>query len=82
MTALGLCLLPAPGVDITRDPNPHLAFGSLGPHFCLGAHLARMEITVLYRELLRSLPGIRADGEPRRLASSFLEGITELRCTL
>jgi hypothetical protein len=41
-----------------------------------------MEITVLYRELLRSPPGIRADGEPRRLASSFLEGITELRCTL
>ncbi|QXJ27025.1 cytochrome P450 [Actinomadura graeca] len=67
--------------DLTRSPNPHLAFGSLGPHFCLGAHLARMEMTVLYRELLRTLPEIRAEGEPRRLESSFLEGIKSLKCT-
>ncbi len=67
--------------DITRDPNPHLTFGSLGPHFCLGAHLARMEITALYRELLTRLPDIRAEGEPRRLDSSFIEGIKKLDCT-
>jgi len=66
--------------DITRDPNPHLTFGSLGPHFCLGAHLARMEITALYRELLTRLPNIQAVGEPRRLDSSFIEGIKKLSC--
>ena len=37
--------------DVTRDPNPHVGFGGPGPHFCLGAHLARREITVMYREL-------------------------------
>ena len=39
--------------DIERDPNPHIAFGGGGPHFCLGAHLARMEIHVLFEELAR-----------------------------
>jgi cytochrome P450 len=67
--------------DITRDPNPHLSFGSVGPHFCLGAHLARMEITAILRELLGRLPGIRADGNPRRIESSFIEGIKQLHCS-
>jgi methyl-branched lipid omega-hydroxylase len=68
--------------DITRSPNPHVGFGGAGPHFCLGAHLARREITVMLRELLRRVPGIRAAGEPDRLLSSFINGIKHLPCEL
>jgi methyl-branched lipid omega-hydroxylase len=64
--------------DITRDPNPHVGFGGPGPHFCLGAHLARREITVMFRELLRRAPGIRAASEPDRLLSNFINGIKRL----
>ncbi|MFI0485133.1 cytochrome P450 [Actinomadura sp. 9N215] len=67
--------------DILRDPNPHIGFGGPGPHFCLGAHLARREITVLFRELLRRTPGVRASGEPERLESSFINGIKRLPYT-
>jgi cytochrome P450 len=66
--------------DITRQPNPHVGFGGPGPHFCLGAHLARREITVMLRELLRRVPDIRAAGEPDRLLSSFINGIKHLPC--
>jgi methyl-branched lipid omega-hydroxylase len=66
--------------DITRTPNPHVGFGGPGPHFCLGAHLARREITVMLRELLRRVPDIRAAGEPDRLLSSFINGIKRLPC--
>ncbi|MFC5181720.1 cytochrome P450 [Actinomadura harenae] len=66
--------------DITRDPNPHLGFGAPGPHFCLGAHLARQEITVMFRELFRRLPGLRATAPPERLASNFINGIKHLEC--
>jgi cytochrome P450 len=66
--------------DITRSPNPHLGFGAAGPHFCLGAHLARREITAMLRELLRRVPDIRAAGEPDRLLSSFINGIKHLPC--
>jgi cytochrome P450 len=66
--------------DITRSPNPHVGFGGPGPHFCLGAHLARREITVMFRELFTRLPGIRATGEPDRLYSSFINGIKHLPC--
>jgi len=66
--------------DITRSPNPHVGFGGAGPHFCLGAHLARREITVMLRELLRRVPEIRAVGEPDRLLSSFINGIKHLPC--
>ena len=68
--------------DITRSPNPHVGFGGAGPHFCLGAHLARREITVMLRELLHRVPGIRAAGEPDRLLSSFINGIKRLPCEL
>jgi cytochrome P450 len=67
--------------DITRDPNPHVGFGGPGPHFCLGAHLARREITVMFRELFRRLPDIEATGPPARLRSSFINGIKHLPAT-
>ncbi|TDD03682.1 cytochrome P450 [Nonomuraea diastatica] len=65
--------------DITRDPNPHVGFGGPGPHFCLGAHLARREITVMFRELLRRVPQIEG-GKPDRLHSSFINGIKHMEC--
>jgi cytochrome P450 len=65
--------------DITRSPNPHVGFGAAGPHFCLGAHLARRELTVMLRELLTRVPAITA-GEPDRLLSSFVNGIKRLPC--
>ncbi|MEV4107978.1 cytochrome P450 [Nonomuraea sp. NPDC049695] len=65
--------------DITRDPNPHVGFGGPGPHFCLGAHLARREITVMFRELLRRVPGIEG-GRPDRLHSMFINGIKHMEC--
>jgi methyl-branched lipid omega-hydroxylase len=66
--------------DVTRSPNPHVGFGSAGPHFCLGAHLARREISAMLRELLSRVPDIRAAGEPDRLLSSFINGIKHLPC--
>jgi cytochrome P450 len=66
--------------DITRAPNPHVGFGGAGPHFCLGAHLARRELTVMLRELLGRAPRIRATAEPDRLLSSFINGIKHLSC--
>ena len=64
--------------DLGRTPNDHIGFGGPGPHFCLGAHLARREIGVMFRELLRRLPDIRAAGEPARLRSGFINGIKHL----
>jgi cytochrome P450 len=66
--------------DISRSPNPHVGFGSAGPHFCLGAHLARREITAMLRELLTRVPDIRYTGEPDYLLSSFINGIKHLPC--
>jgi len=65
--------------DIGRSPNDHLGFGGPGPHFCLGAHLARREITVMFHELFRRMPDIRAVGEPERLQSNFINGIKHLQ---
>ncbi|MEO6989745.1 MAG: cytochrome P450, partial [Aquihabitans sp.] len=64
--------------DITRDPNPHVAFGGGGAHFCLGAQLARMEIRVLFEELVRRAPKIEALGPPDRLRSNWISGIKHL----
>jgi cholest-4-en-3-one 26-monooxygenase len=60
--------------DITRSPNNHIAFGGGGPHFCLGANLARMEIMVMFDRLLERIPDIRLDGEVKRLQSNFING--------
>ena len=65
--------------DITRKPNPHVGFGAPGPHYCLGAHLARRELRVMLRELFTRVPDITA-GEPDRLLSSFINGIKHLPC--
>ncbi|MGK5555501.1 cytochrome P450 [Actinomadura kijaniata] len=67
--------------DITRSPNPHVGFGGPGPHFCLGANLARREITVMFRELFTRLPGIRSAGRPDYLFSNFINGIKHLPFT-
>jgi cytochrome P450 len=67
--------------DVRRDPNPHVGFGGPGPHFCLGAHLARREITVMFRELFRRIPDIEVSGEPSRLLSGFINGIKHLPVT-
>jgi cytochrome P450 len=55
--------------DVRRDPNPHVGFGGPGPHFCLGAHLARREVAVAFRQLLTRLPDIEVTGEPIPLDS-------------
>jgi len=67
--------------DVRREPNPHVGFGGPGPHFCLGAHLARREITVMFRELLQRIPDIEVSGEPSRLLSGFINGIKHLPVT-
>ncbi|GII91719.1 cytochrome P450 [Sinosporangium siamense] len=66
--------------DITRRPNPHVGFGGPGPHFCLGAHLARREISAMFGELLRRVPHIEG-GEPENLLSNFVNGIKHMDCT-
>ncbi|MFV8051766.1 cytochrome P450 [Mycobacterium sp. 48b] len=64
--------------DVTRHPNPHLGFGGGGAHFCLGANLARREITVAFEELHRQLPDIVVTEEPDRLQSQFIHGIKRM----
>jgi cholest-4-en-3-one 26-monooxygenase len=64
--------------DITRNPNDHVAFGGGGPHFCLGAGLARLEARVLFEALLERFPGLRPDGPVARSGSSFINGITAM----
>ena len=64
--------------DVARDPNPHVGFGGGGAHFCLGANLARREISVMFDELHREIPDIFATEEPARLLSPFIHGIKTL----
>jgi cytochrome P450 len=69
-------------LDLARDPNPHVGFGSRGPHFCLGAHLARREIGVAFRAFAEQLPDLEVTGEPARLQSSFVNGLKRLPARL
>ncbi|MFC7676172.1 cytochrome P450 [Mycolicibacterium sp. GCM10028919] len=64
--------------DVHRHPNPHVGFGGGGAHFCLGANLARREITVAFEELHRQIPDLTATEEPDRLQSAFIHGIKRL----
>ena len=65
-------------IDLAREPNPHVAFGGGGPHYCLGAHFARVETRAMLVEILGRLPDIGPDGEPEWLASNFICGPTHL----
>jgi len=64
--------------DITRNPNPHVAFGGGGSHFCLGANLARMELKLILTELVTRMPDMQLAGEPQRLLSNFIGGIKHM----
>jgi cholest-4-en-3-one 26-monooxygenase len=64
--------------DVGRDPNPHLGFGGGGPHFCLGRHLAALELRILLQALTERMPGIMLDGDASRLRSNFINGIKHM----
>ena len=67
--------------DVTRQPQPaQVGFGAGGPHFCLGANLARREIAVMFDELRRRMPTIEIVSEPDYLQSNFINGIKRMRC--
>ena len=64
--------------DVGREDNQHLAFG-IGEHFCLGANLARLELVVIFQEMLKRLKNPRLTAPPRRLRSNFVNGVKEMR---
>jgi cytochrome P450 len=66
--------------DITRDPNRHVGFGGGGPHYCLGASLARAQLRSIFAEIARVIPDIEA-GEPELLRSAFIHGVKRMPCT-
>lgn len=65
--------------NILRNPNPHLAFGGNGAHFCIGANLARMEIKLMFNEIADQIPDISKLAEPQRLRSGWINGVKELQ---
>jgi len=72
-------MFPDPHVfDVARTPNEHITFGGGGPHFCLGANLARLEIRVMFEELLGRLPDMELTGPPSRLRSNFINGLKHM----
>ncbi|OBI49366.1 steroid C27-monooxygenase [Mycobacterium kyorinense] len=65
--------------NILRNPNPHLAFGGQGTHYCIGANLARMEIRLIFDEIANQIPDITKLAEPQRLRSGWINGVKDLR---
>lgn len=65
--------------NILRNPNPHLAFGGNGAHFCIGANLARMEIKLMFNEIADQIPDISKLAEPQRLRSGWINGVKDLQ---
>jgi cholest-4-en-3-one 26-monooxygenase len=61
--------------DIMRSPNPHLGFGGMGAHYCLGASLAKLEIELIFGAIADVMPDIRMAGHPERLRSGWINGI-------
>jgi cholest-4-en-3-one 26-monooxygenase len=61
--------------DITRDPNPHLAFGGTGAHYCLGANLAKVELELIFNKIADHMPDISKLGDPARFRSGWINGI-------
>jgi cytochrome P450 len=64
--------------DVTRTPNDHVTFGPGGPHFCLGAHLARLETKILFQELIPRLASIELTGPVERIRSNFVNGVKRM----
>jgi cholest-4-en-3-one 26-monooxygenase len=64
--------------DVGREPNPHVGFGGGGPHFCLGRHLAKLEIECLFRSLAAQCERVEQISPPRRLCSNFINGVKEM----
>ena len=67
--------------DIMRNPNPHVAFGGHGAHYCIGANLARMEVGLIFNAIADFAPNITQAGEPRRLRHAWINGVKELQVT-
>lgn len=63
--------------DITRKPNPHIAFGT-GTHFCMGSHIAKLEMRVALEEFLLRFPNVQLMAEPERLQSNFISAIKSM----
>ncbi|MCU0272152.1 MAG: cytochrome P450, partial [Acidimicrobiales bacterium] len=67
--------------DVSRDPNDHIAFGGGGPHFCLGANLARMELRLIFREIVTRIPDMKIAGDVSFLRSNFIGGVKHMPVT-
>ena len=77
-TATRTCSTDPFTFDIERTPNDHIAFGGGGPHFCLGANLARMELRLIFDEIVARLPDMRCAGDVEYLRSNFIGGIKHM----